>query len=188
MADSTAYLPIHTRFMIGGKTELLPKNSRQPFEIMVGYDGYIGKSYVAGSIGAGLKNFSDEDGWKFPNTEVFLAADRKTVNLQDAMVTAVRELEKKDSLTYGDVIHLEGFGEILAKDCNLDYIALVYPSFLLPLYIPVKVVDVFTAWAWLVPVSEPEADYIRKNGWDEFWNFTGHEDCDLLNISRDSVI
>ena len=55
MADSTAYLPIHTRFMIGGKTELLPKNSRQPFEIMVGYDGYIGKSYVAGSIGAGIK-------------------------------------------------------------------------------------------------------------------------------------
>lgn len=43
-------------------------------------------------------------------------------------------------------------------------------------------------FAWMVPITKTEADFIRREGWDKLENILIDEGTDLLDIDRKSAI
>ncbi|HEX3956225.1 MAG TPA: suppressor of fused domain protein [Trebonia sp.] len=41
--------------------------------------------------------------------------------------------------------------------------------------------------AWLVPISDSEADYITEHGWRQFEHLLAEKDPDLVDVSRPSI-
>jgi hypothetical protein len=45
-----------------------------------------------------------------------------------------------------------------------------------------------TVFAWIVPIHEEEADYVRQQGWEAFEERLEAADIDLCDLGRDSVV
>jgi len=160
-----------------------------PFQVVECYGGVIKEIASFATLGLSKCELSSPNSTKIIRHELLLAAPLSfgTKNIPGVLQQVGNDaISRQCAYLRGDVIGPRGQ---LFEGTNFEafYVAI-------PVYFPdsLKFVRGEEGYdiviAWLVPITRPEAIFIRKQGWEEFEELLEQKDPNLFDFKRTSIV